>query len=137
MSDELMTITFGLLKEGFSKVMPCLNWKPQESDVGIFMIRTEKQLSNFDKIIVQKEDKLIWSSNIRVAPDKDLEIPFRTMDDNIYISAKAIREIDIPFGNKIYDVILVSQEREIGRGVLMIEETRPENNIVTEDLTCK
>ncbi len=129
MSDELMTITFGLLKEGFSKVMPCLNWKPQESDVGIFMIRTEKQLSNFDKIIVQKEGELIWSSNIRVAPDKNLEIPFRTTDDNIYISAKAIREVDVPFGDKIYDVILLSQEREIGRGVLMIEETRSQNNV--------
>lgn len=131
MSDELLTITFGLLKEEFTKVETCLNWKVEENEAGVFMIKTKRQLSNFDKVIVKKNNEIIWGSNIRTAPEKNLELPFSTSEENVYISAKPIRSTELPFGDNIYDVILISREEEIGRGVLMVNEKREEKEMRT------
>lgn len=92
------------------------------------MVKTEEQLSQFDKIIVKKNEEIIWGSNIRLAPENNLELPFSTSQENIYISAKPIRATELPFGDGIYDLVLISREEEIGRGVIMIDERREEED---------
>ena len=128
MAEDLLTITFGLFKDENSRVETYLNWKLEKDDVGVFMVKTEKQLSQFDKIIVKKNEEMIWASNIRLAPEKNLELPYSTSEENIYISAKPIRATELPFGDNIYDIILISREEEIGRGVIMIDERREEED---------
>lgn len=128
MADDLLTITFGLFKDENSRVETYLNWKLEKDDVGVFMVKTEEQLSQFDKIIVKKNEEIIWGSNIRLAPENNLELPFSTSQENIYISAKPIRATELPFGDGIYDLVLISREEEIGRGVIMIDERREEED---------
>lgn len=124
MVDELfITISFALLHQEKNSVEVCSNWQISDDEVGIFLISSNSALVGDCTINVLQNEKEIYASHIRKAPDTGLPLPFE--GENIYISSRVLTSQDISGDNGIAEIILLDNENKLlAEAVITIEDLR-------------